>query len=401
VIDEEMHEYAEWRRANPWLDEPDEDGFTPRETLAPRAAAPKLVLPPHNPKKAREWFLLTTEEELVPREEVIECIGPTGSVGTLTAPSGTGKSFLLYPLMAAVGNGSSFFGLRTQRGSVVYIPFEGDDVTLRGRAYTQATGQSMENVFIVRGEGGLNSKEGIPTAEAAMLKGALQSIAAWLAEAGQPPIHLIIIDTARASLNGDENSSETVSAYLKVVRTIQREVAPKSFLLFTHHTGWQDGEHKKPRERGSSDFRGNVDTAMYLQGNPMKPECLTLMFNKVRDGKKPADVALYRESVTLATLDHWGDPQTSCVVISRGKSSQPAADVDVDDANWEESLLKMLKTINSNKITTQEHLCKLTTFVKRAIRSLLADAEAFGYIYPPVKQKPYQLTPEGLERLGE
>ncbi len=97
------------------------------------------------------------------------------------------------------------------------------------------------------------------------------------------------MDTVRASLSGSEDSSETVSAYLRAIRRQLRHL-PGAGAILAHHSGWQDGDQKRRRERGSSSFRGNVDGTLYLEVSDERGSedvALSLRTLKRRDGERP------------------------------------------------------------------------------------------------------------------
>jgi len=97
----------------------------------------------------------------------------------------------------------------------------------------------------------------------------LNALRADLAAKGEPTIGLVIIDTVRASMLGSEDSSEQVSAYLRVIRRILSHV-PEAAAILAHHAGWQDGQASRKRERGSSALRGTV-----TQRSTWRPEVMT------------------------------------------------------------------------------------------------------------------------------
>ncbi len=81
--------------------------------------------------------------------------------------------------------------------------------------------------------------------------------------AGRPPVRLLVIDTVRASLFGSEDDSDNAAAYIRVVRRLAA-IVPTAATVMLFHSGWQDGQASRQRERGSSAWRGNVDATAYL-----------------------------------------------------------------------------------------------------------------------------------------
>ncbi len=142
------------------------------------------------------------------------------------------------------------------------------------------------------------------------MRDALTTLTQELATTARPPIVLVIIDTVRASLAGNEDSSEHVAAYLRAVRRLLLCV-PGAAALLTHHAGWQDGDTPRKRERGSSAWRGNVDITLYLEAGDYDPDrgeaCLTL-----RTCRKPATPR------TRPTCPCCGGASSSTSVTGRG-----------------------------------------------------------------------------------
>ena len=149
------------------------------------------------------------------------------------------------------------------------------------------------------------------------VRAALDVLAAHLVTTQSPPVVLVVIDTVCASLSGSEDSSEAVSAYLRAVRRIVAHV-PEAAAILAHHAGWQDGESRRKRERGSSAFRGNVDVTLYLEGghyDTARGEAqLVLRALKVRDTERPPPIRLVRRRVELAESIGRGEPVTSCII---------------------------------------------------------------------------------------
>ncbi|MPY89611.1 MAG: AAA family ATPase, partial [Luteitalea sp.] len=184
-------------------------------------------------------------------------------VTLLAAESGTGKSFLMLSAAGAVAYGVPWCGRSVEQGAVVYLSYEGDALGLRLQALEKDTGRPVDQIYLEHFRSPLSpavSRDG----------GEIASIGEWQAQdaiitlrdeletRGLPPIRLIVVDTVRMSLAGSEDSSENVSSYVRAIRRLLEHI-PKAGAVLVHHAGWQDGESKRKRERGSSAWRGNVD----------------------------------------------------------------------------------------------------------------------------------------------
>ena len=240
----------------------------------------------------------------------------------LVSESGAGKTFMLLDLAAAVSSGVAWHGRDAQQGSVAYLSYEGDALGVRLQAIRDVTGHRLDHVYGTRAQDPLSpriDRDGeVPSLGELAATAALQALSVTLRATGRPPVSLRTIDTVRASLTGSEDSSEHVSAYLRVVRRMLTSV-PGAAAILAHHAGWQDGDTQRKRERGSSAWRGNCDATFYLEVGASRSESgeteLTLRTLKVRDDERPAPLRLVRRVVEVpGQMNRRGDPITSCVI---------------------------------------------------------------------------------------
>jgi len=345
-----------------------------------------------------------------PPNEVIEGIAWSGCLTLLVGESGAGKSFVTLSLAAAVSAGTSWHGRHTQIGTVVYLICESDDFPRRLRALVEKKGYRLEHLYVIRLREPLSPTtqrdgETPSTGERALIE-TLKHLAGELDPSGAPPIALLIVDTVRASMAGNEDSSEHVSSYLRAMQRIVATV-PRAAVILSHHAGWQDGDTQRKRERGSSAWRGNVDATLYLEAgayNETTGEAeLTLRTLKVRDAERPAPLQLIRRRVELEQHDHRGRPLTSCVIErdprtreDRAAESQAAtsqAERDID--------LRTLKSIieRPDLATSQDNLRRALGVRKAIVGASLDRLVLNGWVTPGSRGKPYQTTQTGLTAL--
>jgi hypothetical protein len=257
-----------------------------------------------------------------PPTEILEGIAWARNVSVVASESGVGKTFVLLDAGAAVADGVAWHGREVQPGSVVYVSFEGDALGLRLKALRDHVGRRLEHLYIVRAHDPISPRVTRDGEERSLgeitLAAALTTLTEELAAAERPPIVLGVIDTVRASLTGSEDSSESVSAYLRAVRRLLVHL-PHAAVILAHHSGWQDGgDTQRKRERGSSAWRGNCDGTLYLEAGTYDPDRreapLSLRALKVRDGERPPPLHLIRRRVELLEMDRYGEPVTSCVI---------------------------------------------------------------------------------------
>ena len=344
--------------------------------------------------------------------EIVEGLAWAQCVTVLVSESGTGKTFLLLDLASAISDGVQWHGRAVHQGSVVYISFEGDALSLRLRALRDVGGRRLDHLYILHPPDPLSpraSRDGeVPSLGEVMVTAALTTLAGELQREGLPPIVLVIIDTVRASMTGSEDASEHVSAYLRAVRRVVSR-APRAAVILAHHAGWQDGETKRKRERGSSSWRGNCDATVYLEADgPYDAERgeapLTLQTLKVRDVERPAPLSLVRRRVELLEMDRHGGPVTSCLIERdpRSRADRDAERTAAVAAHDRETDLKVLQAMRdyptATSITRLRPYVGLRTdavsaSVARILREKLATEGKRG--------QPYTLTEAGQMALAK
>jgi hypothetical protein len=215
-------------------------------------------------------------------------------------------------------------------------------------------------------------------------------------------VRLLIIDTIRASMTGSEDSSEHVSAYLRAVRRLLA-IVPGSAAILAHHSGWQDGDTQRKRERGSSAWRGNSDGTLYLEladyDEQRREARLILKTLKVRDGERPAPLHLLRRQVYLDELDRHGHPLTSCVVEldRRSREEREADQTSATDAEARALDVQILRAIaeRPDLATSQDRLRMLLNIRKTLIGESLGRLVRQQWIAPGRRNQPFTLTDAG------
>jgi len=344
-------------------------------------------------------------------EAIVEGLAWAGCLTVLVGESAASKTFVLLDLAASVSADLPWHRRGVRHGSVVYLSFEGH-LGLRLRALREVAGHYLEHVYVVRAGDPLSpsldrDRNEIPSRGELDAIRDLDQIAAALAADARPPVVLVVVDTIRASLAGSEDSSEAVAAYLRATRRIMAH-APGAGCLLAHHAGWQDGENRKKRERGSSAFRGNADGTLYLDASAYDRETrtarLTLTSVKVRDGEQLPPLHLIRKQVELPGLaDRWGNPVTSCLIYPdpRTREDREAESARAAEAVDREQDRALLRVIRDHPEATSQRLLRALVRTKSEVFNAALDGLILaGLVTPPPKQRtPYALTPAGLAAL--
>ena len=357
-------------------------------------------------------FVPASEVIETPRPvEIVEGIAYADRVTVMVSESGVGKTFVGLDIVAAVSADIPWHGRDVHHGSVAYISFEGDALGLRLRALREAAGHRLEHVYVLHASDPLSpivdrDRVELPSRGETTVSAALSSLAATLTATNQPAITLVVIDTVRASLSGSEDSSEHVSGYLRAVRRLMTHV-PGAGVILAHHSGWQDGESKRKRERGSSALRGNVDCTLYLEAGEYdaeRGECpLTLRTLKVRDAERPAPLRLIRRRVDLNEEDRHGQPVTSCIIERdrRTREDSEAEQLETVQADQRITDRKILGILRDHPDATSQHGIREYAGLSHGVvvASIARILRAEWAIPPEKRQLPYTVTDAGRAEL--
>jgi RecA-family ATPase len=333
---------------------------------------------------------------------VIQGIAWRRAISVLVSESGVGKTFVVLDAAVAVSEARPWHGRRVRQGSVAYCSFEGDALGLRLQALHEA-GRDLTHVHVINPRAALSpqiERDGTekPSAGELLVAEALAELATRVAMAGAPPIRLLVADTVRASMTGSEDDSAEVSAYLRVIRRLIAPY-PEAAALLVHHAGWQDGEARRRRERGSSAWRGNADATLYLEVAGENIELgtadLVLTALKVRDDHKPAPLHLIRSRVTLSTVDEDGRPHQTCRIESdsRTREDREAEETQQREATQATLDQRAYDLIAKHSITSMETLRNLLGKSMEATRGAVARLEVAKRIHRPAQRAPWVVGP--------
>lgn len=275
-------------------------------------------------------------------------------------------------------------------GSIAYVSFEGDAFGKRIRAVREHRASRMENFYLLRANLPLspsvrNGVE-IPSEGETQITGALAELGSTLKAQGKPAILLIVFDTLRASLAGNEDSSEDVAALLRAYRRVLA-VADGAAGLALHHTGW--GEAK--RERGSSALRGGVDATFILErrdpedADPSADVRLVLRSLKVRDDAPAKPLYLIRRQVPLST------GETSCVIETDHLADDTPARREPETVS-----AQVLRAIVRGSHTSEDGIRLEVNLRKQAVHDTINLLIERGLVEPRRKGRPFVATPAGI-----
>jgi len=236
-----------------------------------------------------------------PMRWMVRGVLPQEGLAALYGASGSGKSFLILDIAAAVAGGDSeWFGRRVTQAPVTYVCLEGEaGIGKRVKAW------------------GLHHNKAVPDALRFITQpfNLLSIDVAELAQAittGGGAQGLVILDTLnRAAPGADENSSVDMGNMIAAAKQLQSMTG--GLVLLVHHTG----KDTTKGLRGHSSLYAALDGAIEVTANDRSR---AWSVSKSKDDMTGATHPFKLKIVPVASDDVTGDPITSCVVVSDDNS---------------------------------------------------------------------------------
>lgn len=211
-------------------------------------------------------------------------------------PWGSGKSFIAFDLGIAAATGGDFAGQRCSRGLVLYALGEGQGGGKRRvKGIAKQKGLTAKDLELFHLSTKTVTLDG--SGADALIREA-RKIEKQLGER----IAMVVIDTLARHMDGNENSSEDMGAFVKAVDRIKEELG--CVVLVITHSG--HGEETRNRPRGSSAAPAAADTIIKISDGVMT-------FLKQKEGEIPSPVEFKLVPVEIGRNDD-GEPITTCIV---------------------------------------------------------------------------------------
>lgn len=245
------------------------------------------------------------------------------SLCLIFAPSGMGKTFIVIDLFLTLAYGLlSWHGIECRKARCLYMCAEGYAAVLpRIQCWMEQhnlTASYTDDFFIENGTITLDDPSSVDK---------LQKVLDHRFGTKKPDI--IAVDTMNLFMRGDENATQSATAFVQALKSISAE--NNCTILLVHHTGVAD----ERRGRGSTVFKGSLDTEIRLS-KADDPEILLFDQTKNRMGRLMDEPIAFRleEHETSFEFES-GEKVTSCVlkrvdnVPAVKKITQDALDLDV------------------------------------------------------------------------
>lgn len=227
-----------------------------------------------------------------PSQWHIRGVLPKAELCVIYGESGSGKSFAVLDMVAAIVSGEDWRGRQVTQGSVVYVVAEG-----RAGFRKRLDALQKHREIDLRGLG-------IVAECPNLLRGDEVELAAAIKAAGGASV--LVIDTlAQAMAGGDENSAVEMGAALSACKEIHN--ATGATVVLVHHSG----KDRSKGARGWSGLRAAADAELEIT-RPANA-ARRIRVSKQKDGDDSAAFEFELDVVPLG-LDDDLSPITSCVV---------------------------------------------------------------------------------------
>lgn len=265
------------------------------DVVAPEAVAATIA------ENGNSRFRLIPAAEFAQGRDVawlVRNVIPQAELVVVYGESGSGKSFLILDLVAAIARGIPWRDLRTVSGPVVYICAEGvAGFRRRLRAYSHQTAVALDGLRLKVIGDAPNLLEG---------KDAL-AVAKSIVEDGGASV--IVVDTLSAVTPGaNENAGEDMGTVIAHCKGLHR--ATGATVVLIHHSG----KDAAKGARGWSGLRAAADAEIEVIRHGEESDCTrTATVTKQKDGEDGAIFGFKLAPVLLGVNDE-GEDITSCVI---------------------------------------------------------------------------------------
>jgi hypothetical protein len=264
-----------------------------------------------------------------------------GELSCIFGPPGSGKSVLAGDLAAHIAGGRTWLGRRVQQGGVLYVAIERSALVKRRlAAFREHHAVNEIPLAVVSGHADLRTSQDSANE--------IIELARRIADIGEVPTSLILIDTvSRALAGGDENSPKDMGSLVGNLAHIQERTG--AHVSAVHHIP-ADGTQ---RLRGHGALLGACDTTIKVE---RFETYRTATVDKVNDGPEGERATFTLESIELHVDAETGKVTTAPVLIpaeapavSESKRSnltpnqssmltllQEAGNAGLDQSDWDE-----------------------------------------------------------------
>jgi hypothetical protein len=206
-------------------------------------------------RETRAFYYLGMLDTIPEPTWTIDGILPEGGYSLIYGKRSTMKSFLALDMGLCLATGKRFHGRNVKRGRVVYFAgegFRGNSRRIKAwfKRHTLKPEDYARDFALVPFTSKWDKPQGYEL---------VRQVLTEIAEDG--PLSLVIIDTARRAMSGDENAPTSVGAFLDGVSDICREFGCGH--LIVHHAGKDESKGA----RGGGPFEDDADAVFHVTKN--------------------------------------------------------------------------------------------------------------------------------------
>ena len=274
-------------------------------------------------KPADSWLMpaLSLCADFKPIKWLIKRMIARESLTMVYGPSGAGKTFCVLDMCMSIASGrKEWFGLKVNKGSVVYLAGEGQaGLRQRVAAWNQAYSPSEVDMFVSKDGCDLNTSAG------------LQKIVQSISQNNITP-DLIVVDTLHRFLLGDENSAQDTKMFLDSCAALTSHY--KCAVLLVHHVGVSELAQLRPR--GSSAWWGSLDSGICMVA-AKEDAPIQIIQCKAKDGEIASPLFAGLDTIPIkGWIDDDGDQVTSAVLVTKSAGSKsPEKAMEIFELAWE------------------------------------------------------------------
>lgn len=256
--------------------------------IMPTGTAPAVERPRFHVQRAAEFAQRAAPEWL------IKGVLPKGELAIIFGASGSGKSFFVFDMIAAMARGKTWREHKTAQARGVYVAAEGAG-GVRNRLWAYCNQHVIDPAGLDVGI--------IGEAPNLMQATDVKDLGAALTAFGK--VDWVVIDTvSQVTLGANENSSEDMGKALAHCKWLHKQTG--ALIILIHHSG----KDSSKGARGWSGWLGASDTQIEVTRDD---ELRIATVRKLKDGEDGAMFGFNLKTVLLG-VDSDGDDVTSCIV---------------------------------------------------------------------------------------
>lgn len=225
------------------------------------------------------------------------------SLCILFSPSGLGKTFIVIDIFLTLAFGlTNWHGIECKTARCLYMCAEGFSAVMpRVKCWLEQhdiTDNQSVDFWIENGSITLDDPESVLELQEYLNR-----------RFGSRKPDIIAVDTMNLFMKGDENSTRDSTAFVNALKALAAE--NNSTILLVHHTGVAD----ERRGRGSTVFKGSLDTELRLSRDKDNPDIMLFDQTKNRLGRLMDEPIAFRLEEHETSFEYGsGERVTSCIL---------------------------------------------------------------------------------------